>query len=80
MVDYNPAQVTQYSLLELFRLHRTPFLARHQDSRKLWQIAGFGPDGAYVIGWVVGYSNPELVKLDYKERSWTYLGPVGSEG
>lgn len=78
-MDYNPARLTQYSLLELFRAHRAPFLARHQDSRKLWHIAGFGPDGAYVIGWVVGYTNPELVKLSPKERAWVYLNQVGSE-
>jgi hypothetical protein len=79
MTDYNPAVPTQYSLTELFRLHRTPFLARHQDSRKLWQILGFGPNGHYIVGWVVGYENPELVKLSPRDREWVYLNSVGTE-
>lgn len=77
-MDYNPATPTLYSLLELFRMYRTPFLAKRHDTRRLWQIAGFGPNGNYVIGWVVGYDNPEIIKLDYKERAWTYMGHVGS--
>jgi hypothetical protein len=73
----NPAQPTQYTLLELFRLHRTPFLAKHQDSRKLWRILGFGPEGAYVVGWLEGHSSPDLAKLSPKERSWVFVSPVG---
>lgn len=77
MYQDNPAIPTQSTLLELFRLHRTPFLARHQDSRRLWKILGFGPNGDYVVGWVVGYDNPELVKLKKDERAWVYINSVG---
>lgn len=73
----NPARPTLSTLTELFRLYRTPFLARQQDTRKLWYIAGFGPDGAYIIGWIVGYPNPDLIKLSPTERDWVYLSPVG---
>jgi hypothetical protein len=45
----------------------------------MWQIAGFGPNGNYVIGWIVGYENPELVKLDFKERAWLFISYVGTE-
>ena len=73
----NPARPTESTLLELFRLHRTPFLAKHQDSRKLWHILGFGPEGKYVLGWMVGYDNADPVKLNPQERAWTFLGYVG---
>lgn len=73
----NPAQPTQYTLLELFRVHRTPFLVRHQSSRKLWRILGFGPGGAYVVGWIENHSSPELVKLSPKERDWVYVSSIG---
>lgn len=74
----NPATPTQYTLLELFRMYRTPFLARHQDSRKVWRILGFGPEGAYVVGWLEGHSSPELVKLSPRDRAWVFIAPVGS--
>ena len=78
-MEDNPALPPLSTLTELFRLHRTPFLARRHDTRKLWQIAGFGPNGNYVIGWIVGYENPEIMKLDFKERAWLFISYVGME-